>query len=77
MLTNQILISLKNAPVDISKLSNVIKNKVVKKTVYDILITKGNTIDTSVDLNKYKYRDYGIGFDASGSFLLCDVRGKE
>ena len=26
---------LKNVPVDLSKLSNVVKNKVVKKTVYD------------------------------------------
>ena len=33
--------------VDLSKLSNVIKNEVVKKTVYDTLVAKVNNIDTS------------------------------
>ena len=35
-------------PTDLSKLSNVVKNDVVKKTVYDKLVTKVNSIDTSV-----------------------------
>ena len=34
-------------PVDLSKLSNVVKNDVVKKTVYDKLVAKVNSIDTS------------------------------
>ena len=34
-------------PNDLSKLSNVVKNDVVKKTVYDKLIAKVNNIDTS------------------------------
>ena len=34
-------------PVDLSKLSNVVKNEVVKKTVYDKLVAKVNNIDTS------------------------------
>ena len=34
-------------PVDLSKLSNVVKNEVVKKTVYDKLVAKVNDIDTS------------------------------
>ena len=34
-------------PVDLSKLSEVVKNDVVKKTVYDKLIAKVNSIDTS------------------------------
>ena len=34
-------------PVDLSKLSDVVKNDVVKKTVYDKLVTKVNNIDTS------------------------------
>ena len=34
-------------PVDLSKLSDVIKNDVVKKNVYDKLVAKVNTIDTS------------------------------
>ena len=38
---------LKTVPNDLSKLSNVVKNEVAKKTVYDKLITKVNNIDTS------------------------------
>ena len=34
-------------PVDLSKLSDVVKNDVVKKTAYDKLVTKVNSIDTS------------------------------
>ena len=35
-------------PVDLSKLSDAVKNDVVKKTVYDKLVAKVNSIDTSV-----------------------------
>ena len=42
-------------PVDLSKLSNVVKNEVVKKTVYDKLVTKVNNIDTSGFVLKTKY----------------------
>ena len=38
---------LATVPVDLSKLSNVIKNDVVKKTVYDKLVAKVNDIDTT------------------------------
>ena len=38
-----------------SKLSNVVKNDVVKKDVYDKLVTKGNNIDTSDFVLKNKY----------------------
>ena len=34
-------------PVDLSKLSDVVKNDVVGKTVYDKLVAKLNSIDTS------------------------------
>ena len=34
--------------VDLSKLSDVVKNGLVKKTVYNKLVTKVNNIDTSV-----------------------------
>ena len=34
-------------PTDLIKLSNVVKNDVVKKTVYDKLVAKVNNIDTS------------------------------
>ena len=40
---------------DLSKLSNVVKNDVVKKTVYDQLVTKVNNIDTSDFVLKTKY----------------------
>ena len=42
-------------PTDLSKLSNVVKNDVVKKTVYDKLVTKVNSTDTSDFVLKTKY----------------------
>ena len=42
-------------PVDLSKLSETVKNDVVKKTVYDKLVAKVNSIDTSVFVLKTKY----------------------
>ena len=38
---------LKIAPVDLSKLSNVVNHEVFKKTVYDKVVAKVNNIDTS------------------------------
>ena len=35
-------------PADLSKLSDVVKTDIVKKTVYDTLVAKVNNIDTSV-----------------------------
>ena len=46
---------LKTVPVDLSKLTIVVKNGVVKKTVYDKLVNKVNNIDTSGFLLKIKY----------------------
>ena len=42
-------------PVDLSKLSNVVKNCVVKKTVYNKLVAKVDNIDTSDFALKTKY----------------------
>ena len=42
-------------PVDLSKLSDVAKNDVNKKTVYFKLVSKVNTIDTSTFVLKTKY----------------------
>ena len=42
-------------PVDLSNLSDVVKNDVVKKAVYDKLAAKVNNIDTSVFVLKTKY----------------------
>ena len=38
---------LKTVPTDLSKLSNLVNNEVVKKTVYDELVAKVNNVDTS------------------------------
>ena len=46
---------LKTVPVDLSKVSNVVNNEVVKKTVYDKLVAKVNAIDTSGFVLKTKY----------------------
>ena len=43
---------LATVPVDLSKLSNVVKNDVVKKTVYNKLVAKVDNIDTSVLVKK-------------------------
>ena len=42
-------------PVDLAKLSNVVKNDVVKKAEYDKLVTKLDKIDTTRFVLKTKY----------------------
>ena len=42
-------------PVDLSKLSDVVKNDVVKKTEYNIVVTKVDNIDTKNFVKKTKY----------------------
>ena len=42
-------------PVDLSKLSDVVKNDVVKKTVYNKLVARVNNIDTSNFMLETKY----------------------
>ena len=49
------IVKLVSVPVDISKLSDVLKNDVVKKDVYNKLVTKLNNIDTSRFVLKTKY----------------------
>ena len=48
------IVKLLPVPVGFSKLSDVVKNDVVK-TVYDKLVTKVNNIDTSGFVSKTKY----------------------
>ena len=43
-------------PVDLSKLSDVVKNDVVKKAVYDKLVAKVNNVDTSDFVLKTNYQ---------------------
>ena len=42
-------------PFDLSKLSDVVKNDVVKKSVYDKVVEKVNNIDTSRFVLESKY----------------------
>ena len=42
-------------PLDLSKLSDVVKNDVVKKTVYDKVVAKVNNIDTGRFVLKANY----------------------
>ena len=42
-------------PVDLSKLINLVKNEVVKQTVYDKFVARVNNIDTSRFVLKTKY----------------------
>ena len=49
-------------PVDLSKLSDVVKNDVVKKTEYNKLVTKVDNIDTTNFVKKNKYEKDGLGF---------------
>ena len=51
------------APNDLVKLSNVVKNDVVKKTEYDELVTKVNGNDTTNFVLKTKYKKDGSDFE--------------
>ena len=42
-------------PIDVTKLTDVVKNDVVKKTLYDKLVAKVNCIDTSGFVLKTRY----------------------
>ena len=53
---NKTLTNQHQFPVDLSKLSDAVKNDVVKKTVYDKLAVKVNNIDTSDFILKTKYQ---------------------
>ena len=54
---------LKPVPVDLAKLSNVVKNNVVKKTEYDKLVAKVNGIDTTNFESRTKYEKDGSDFE--------------
>ena len=43
---------LETTPADLSKLSNVVKNEAIKKTVYDELVKKVNAIQAAICLKK-------------------------
>ena len=54
---------LKTVPVDLAKLSNVVKNDVVKKTEYNKLVTEVDNIDTTNFVKKTKYEKDGSDFE--------------
>ena len=54
---------LATVPVDLSKLSNVVKNDVVKKTVYDKLVAKVNNIDISYFVLKTNFNTKLTGLE--------------
>ena len=51
---------LKTVPVDLAKLSNVVKNDVIKKNEYNKLVTKVHNIDTTIFFSRIKYEKDGI-----------------
>ena len=54
---------LKSVSNDLAKLSNVVKNDVVKKTEYDKLVAKVNGIDNTNFVSKTKYEKDGSDFE--------------
>ena len=54
---------LKTVSVDLPKLSNVVKNDVVKKTEYNTLEAKVDNIDTTNFVLKTKYEKDGSDFE--------------
>ena len=54
---------LKAFPVDLAKLSKVVKNDVVKKTEYNSLKTKVDSINTTNFVLKTKYEKEGSDFE--------------
>ena len=63
---------LKTSLADLSKLSNIVDNDVVKKTVCDEIVTKVNAIDTSRFVVKTQYNT-----DKSGLENKTDVADKQ
>ena len=54
---------LKTFPVDLAKLSNVVKNDVLKKIEYNKLVTKVDNIDITNFVKKTKYEKDGTDFE--------------
>ena len=50
---------LKTVPFDLAKLSNVVKNVLIKKTEYNKLVKKVDNIDTTNFVKKSKYEKMG------------------
>ena len=65
-------------PVDLSKLSDAVKNDVVKKTEYNKLVTKVDNSDTTNFVKKNKYEKNGSDFEDKISKIakkISDISG--
>ena len=51
-----------SVPIDLAKLSNVVKNNVVKKTEYDKLVNKVSSTDNTNFVSRTKYEKDGLHF---------------
>ena len=56
-------VKLKTVPVDLAKLSNVVKNDVIKKTKYNKLVTNVDNIDTTNFVSRTKFEKDGSDFE--------------
>ena len=54
---------LTSVPIDLAKLSNIVKNDVIKKTEYDKLVNKVNSIDNTNFVSRTKYEKDGSDFE--------------
>ena len=52
-----------SVPIDLAKLSNVVKNDLEKKTEYDRLVNKVNGIDNTNFVSRTKYEKDGSEFE--------------
>ena len=62
--------------VDLSKLSDVVKNEVVKNTVYGVLVKKVNAIETTDTSNLVKTADYNTIISEFEKRILDHDHGK-
>ena len=63
---------LDTTPVDLRKLSNIVKNKVVKKTEYNELVKKINNISTTDTSNLVKKTDYNTNISEKENKITTD-----
>ena len=54
---------LKTVPINLAKSSNVLKNDVIKKTEYDKLVAKVNSIDNTNFVSRIRYEKGGSDFE--------------
>ena len=59
--------------VDLSKLSDLVKHDVAKKTVHNKLVAKVNNIDTSVFVSKTKYNTVKSNIQKKKSVMLIKI----